>query len=177
LFGSFLSLFVTSGCDTAQRELGLSDIATCGCGLVHQGLFQGFAGGVDCTTNEIRCLVPPAQYCASGTINYELTAGIFTTVGINSNVSACFDVESGFPAGVNKLDGKICFEFSTNDFKFDKCTVAIGEEKCTKCDICSNGLDFTFDCSNIRLETESTMTSVNGPNVTECLGFSTLPIP
>jgi hypothetical protein len=177
LFNIFLRPVVPRACDLAQKTLGLESIATCECDLEYVGIFQGLTGGVGCTTSEERCLVPPDKFCATGTVDFALKAGVFVDTGFNSNITACFKVKSGFPTGIVSLAEDICFEFSTKGLGFDACTVTIGTGTCQKCEICDSGTDFKFDCANIDLETSSNEITINGPTITDCIGLSAVPIP
>lgn len=177
LFNRLLGRYVGPACDLAQSTLGLEDSFTCECDLDYAGLFRGLTGGVACTTTEERCLVPPDSFCAAGTIDFELAAGLFVDTGFNSNITACFDVESGFPDGLVELDNNICFEFATKGLAFDACTVTIGTATCKECTICPTGVDFKFDCSNVDLESKSAEITINGPAITDCIGLSAIPVP
>jgi hypothetical protein len=120
-------------------------------------------------------LVQPDKFCASGTIDFELAAGVFIPTGLNSNVTACFDVKSGFPEGIVKLDNEICFEFATKGLGFDVCTVTIGTNTCQECTVCDSGTDFKFNCTNIDLETENADVNIPGPVIETCIGLSAIP--
>ena len=177
LFNVLLRPLVGPACDLAQSTLGLDGVADCACDLSYAGLFRGFRGEVACLTDTLRCLVPPDKFCASAKVDFELAAGVFVDTGFNSNITACFKVDSGLPNGIVKLVDEICFEFSTKGLAFDACTVKIGKETCQKCQICESGTDFTFDCGNIDLEKAQDSVTIPGPNVTNCIGLSAVPIP
>ena len=175
LFNTLLRPLVGPACDLAQEAIGLEGTATCDCDLSYEGIFRGFSGDVGCKTTQRRCLVPPNLFCADGTIDFELSAGLFVDTGLNSNVTACFTVESGFPDGIVELDNNICFEFATKGLAFDACTVTIGSGVCQECKICETGVDFKFNCSNIDLETASTSIKIDGPAIANCIGLSAIP--
>ena len=175
LFDRLLSPLVGPACDLAQQTLGLQDTATCTCDLDYQGVFRGFEGDVNCVTTSTRCLVQPDLFCASGTIDFELAAGLFVDTGLNSNITACFDVKSGFPDGIVELDNEVCFEFATKGLAFDACTVTIGTNTCQECTICESGVDFKFNCTNVDLETANADVTIPGPATATCLGLSAVP--
>lgn len=175
LFETLLNPLVGRACELAQDQLGLQDTATCTCDLGFEGLFRGFVGDVNCETTERRCLVQPDLFCADGTIEFDLKAGLFVDTGLNSNVTACFDVKSGFPEGIVELDNIICFEFATKGLKFDACTVNIGDDTCQSCEICDSGVDFKFNCTNVDLETANADIKIDGPAISTCLGLSAIP--
>lgn len=179
LFNTLFSPLVDRACNLAQASLGLQETATCECDLNYQGIFQGFAGAVVCTTTERRCLVQPDLFCADGTIDFDLKAGLFVPTGLNSNVTACFDVESGFPEGIVELDNSVCFEFAAAGLAlaFDACTVTIGSGTCQSCEICESGTDFKFNCTNIDLETANDNIKIDGPAIATCVGLSAVPTP
>jgi hypothetical protein len=175
LFDALLSPLVGPACDLAQEQLGLQNTATCDCSLDYQGIFRGFLGEVNCKTTQQRCLVQPDLFCADGTIKFELAAGLFVDTGLNSNVTACFNVKSGFPDGIVSLADELCFEFATKGLALDACTVTIGTSTCQECTICESGVDFKFNCTNVDLETANNDITIAGPAISTCLGLSAIP--
>ena len=178
LFNTLLRPLVGPACDLAQEALGLEGTANCDCDLSYQGIFRGFKGEVVCDTDIPQCFLPPDLFCATAELKFQLAAGLFVDTGLNSNISACFDVKSGFPdltVPIADFDNEFCFQFSPKGLELDKCSVQISSKACTSCEICESGVDFKFNCSNIDLEKKSEVITVPGPEITKCIGLSAIP--
>ena len=149
----------------------------CDCDLSYQGIFRGFKGEVACKTKS-QCFVPPSSFCATGDIEFDLAAGLFVETGLDSNITACFNVTDGFPNFLGtflELDNLFCFQFKPKGLKLDECSVKIGEKDCNSCVVCDSDVDFKFDCSNIDLESKNGNVTILGPNITTCIGLSAIP--
>jgi hypothetical protein len=173
LFNQLFRPLFQNICDAGLTALGIDGTLDCSCVLEFKGLFQGFDGMAGCTLDEPRCLVPPSLYCATGSIDIGVEGGFFTGTELTSDISACFEVQSGLPGGILSLDN-ICFTFIPDGLRLASCTVAIGEVECESCSICDSGIDFKFDCSNIDL-LPSPLLKVPGPKFESCLGLSLIP--
>jgi hypothetical protein len=172
LLNAFLQPVVQGVCATTQTELGLDGTLDCTCNAQSLGLFRGVDGNITCTLPEPRCFVPPSLYCADGTIDVSVSGGIFTQTAIETDITGCFQVDSGFPGGIASIDD-ICFNFVPNGLSLETCTASVGGAECQNCTICDSGIDFTFDCSNIDILPG--VLRLPGPKVTTCLGLSLIP--
>jgi hypothetical protein len=174
LFNVLFRPFIQSACDLATSTLGIDSTLDCSCDVRYKGPFQGFSGDVGCILDPPRCLVPPDLYCATGSIDAGVEAGLFSGTDFGTDIEACFDVKSGLPKDVLSIPD-ICFKFVPDGLKLSSCTVSVGTAQCTSCEICASGVDFKFDCSNVDLVPESDLIFVPGPAITSCIGLSLIP--
>jgi hypothetical protein len=174
LFDLLFRPFIQSACNIATSTLGLDSTFDCSCDVRFKGLFQGFSGDVGCELDPPRCLVPPNLYCATGSIDLGVEAGVFFGTDFSTDIEACFDVKSGLPNNVASVPN-ICFKFVPDGLKLTSCTVSVGDTPCTSCEICDSGVDFKFDCSNVDLVPESNLIFVPGPTIASCIGLSLIP--
>ena len=174
LFYRVLTAYVNPACEAVQDALNLT-YTNCECAVSFGGLFRGSTGNVECVNTNRRCLQPPDEFCASGNVNFLLTAGIFVKTVIKSNITACYNVdEATLPIPVSGDVGTVCAEFSTAGFALDQCSITIGTESCATCTVCPSGADFKFDCSNIDLEKNASLGTVPGPQTETCIGFTSV---
>ena len=172
LLNAFARPVLQEVCDLTLAELGLDTAIDCTCNATYRGLFLGADGSIGCTLSEPRCLIPPDTYCATGEVNVTAGGGLFTDTAIESDISACFEVDSGLPGGIASIED-LCFVFVPSGLSLASCNASIGGVECDSCTICDSGVDFTFDCSNIDLLPG--VFTFPGPKISNCIGLSLIP--
>jgi hypothetical protein len=176
ILNQLLGPVTQTACDTTQESLGIDDTIDCTCDVSLRGIFQGFDGSMTCTLAEERCLIPPSLYCATGELGIDIGGGLFSNTDIESNIDACFQVDSGLPGGLLSIED-ICFSFVPDGLSLESCTASIGSTQCTNCTICESGVDFKFDCTNVVLIPGilGSPPLLRAPKIDTCLGLSLIP--
>jgi hypothetical protein len=158
-FGGFRLLTLVQG-------FGSGNTIDCECDFVFNG-DRGFGVDIKCAYTQEFCLVDRESFC--GTPYFEGTYGLKGP----SYSTACFNFTGTSENYVSDLciTGKHSVK---NPTKFAECEVTYGEEVCDICEICGNGRQVRFDCSNIEFDDGLESTTIDGP-VVGCVGIGLVP--
>ena len=167
ILGPYISLVAPGICQTGLETLGLAGVLDCGCTGKYENF--GIVASVACglQPGENPCLVPPSSLCGNVDLATTFTA---SGEGLSGNLGACFEIDSGLPAGFIDVP-KLCVDaVAPVGLGFTGCTVKLGSSNCNSCTICDAAKDggfFKFDCSNLFL----IQGILPAPKLDTCLGF------
>lgn len=182
LFRPFLDFLIRSTCKAIFSNFDDGFRLGCRCRGIYDDYFGGLGGKITCQIDDPFCLInrPFKVYCGE----VDITATFNTRSGI-SNVKACLDITSNFPRDfpvpiddVSQFP-KACVSVvpATDDFlTFESCEITFNKQVCSSCVVCDSKRDFLFDCRNVNVNPAQDVepTFIEGPFVTECVGFSFL---
>ena len=176
--GSLGDRLAQSSCTAVENALYLTNVTTCTCtGDLKPG--SGITATVGCQLTNPVCLVPP-YFCGKSTV--AASVKVKPLKGVSSlvaNVTACFGIDSGLPAGLTALGipNSLCImgQPSLSGLGLASCSIELGGTQCNACTICSSGVGVTFDCSNVNLAGTVLPVVVPGPVVLNCLSLALLP--
>jgi hypothetical protein len=164
-FNLFLRPTLDNVCEKSLAALGI-DALKCGCDVRYRGLGRGFLGDISCATTSATCF---SDYCAIGTLNASVAGSLFSGVNLAGDVKGCFTIETGIDPQV-LADPELCISFVPEGLALKTCTAVINGVTCNNCAVCSSGTAFTFNCSNVDLLPDPSIT-VGGPAISECIGL------
>ena len=182
IFRPLLDFFIRSTCDAIFSNFDDGFRLGCRCRGIYDDYFGGLGGRITCQIDDPFCLInrPFKVYCGK----VDITASFNTRSGI-SNVKACIDITSNFPKDfpipIDEISEfpKACVSVvpASDDFlTFESCEIKFDKQVCSSCVVCDSKRDFTFDCRNVNVNPAQDVepTFIEGPFVTECIGFSFL---
>jgi hypothetical protein len=171
----FLSrLFLDVSCQSTLRTLG--DFDRCSCQLDNR-LTGTSNADFDCSIGLAQCLVEPNLFCIEGDYEGQVEFGFLPFVGLSSSVKGCYNFNSGPPIELSDFGAfrEICLEVDPRTgSRVASCSVTIGGEQCSKCEVCDSGQGITFSCANVDIG-GSFPAFVAGPVVTKCIGLNLAP--
>lgn len=150
LLGAAFRSLVTPNCNRGVQKLDISsDEVECSC---LAGLDNGMYGAVSCRSTGIVCLLNEAntngdKFCGEAKFSESFKRdGSFASM--NSPLYAYL-----FVFGEQPDSDSIPFEINIRANKADStrlsnCEAFIDMEKCSSCNICEDGLSFTFNCES-----------------------------
>jgi hypothetical protein len=151
------------------RFLTLGDFERCTCRLDNT-LFS-------CTILRSQCLSAPDFFCTGGDYAGQVEFGILPLVGRSSNVGGCYTFNSGPPIELNSFGAyrEMCLTVDPEtESTVSLCSVTIGGEDCSKCEVCASGQSITFSCANVDISGPCP-TFVAGLVVSQCIGLNLAP--
>jgi hypothetical protein len=171
----FLSrLFLDVSCQSTLRTLG--DFDRCSCQLDNR-LSGTSSADFDCSIGLAQCLVEPNLFCIEGDYEGQVEFGILPFVGLSSSVKGCYNFNSGPPIELSDFGAfrEICLEVDPRTgSRVASCSVTIGEQQCSECDVCDSGQGITFSCANVDIG-GSYPAFVAGPVVSKCIDLNLAP--
>jgi hypothetical protein len=167
LFNLLFRPVIQNACESSTAALGLEALK-CGCDVEFLGLFKGVAGDITCATTNSTCF-DGGSYCAKGTVNASIAASLFSGASLDGDIKGCFTINTGIDPQV-LTDPEICLTFVPKGLALNTCTAAINGVTCNECKVCSPGTAFTFNCSNVDLLPDPSIT-INGPAISTCIGL------
>lgn len=182
LFGLLLTIrllrypvdrLVSRACDIAEPRIDSDDLATCECDGSFQ-LFGGLKAKLMCTTN-MRVCYEGTAYCGFANVDALLGARIFGRSGfLGTTISV--DMDSNLPNSLTASPPMTVRLFPKGlNFLFNRCEIFIGDQKCSSCVVCEEGVEFTYDCSNTNLAPANAILFAPGPKSLSCVSFMPAP--
>lgn len=182
LFAPLLNWIIHATCQAIFNNFDDGFRLGCRCRGIYDDLMGGIGGKITCQIDDPFCLInrPFKVYCGE----LSLTATFNTRQGI-ANIKGCIDITSDFPKDfpipiddVSQFP-RLCVSAvpSNMDFlTFQSCEIKFDRDVCSSCIVCPSGRDFLFDCRNVNVNPAQDVepTFIEGPFVTECVGFSFL---
>jgi hypothetical protein len=180
LLGPLLEFLVRSTCRTILGTF--NDILDCRCRGIYSSFEEGIGGKVKCSLDDPVCLLyrPFRVFCGKldSTITFNTRTGV-------SKIKACIDIVSDFPRDFPiPIDDvtqfpRLCVSAVPTNMEFltfESCQIQFDNDLCSSCTVCESQRDFLFDCRNVNINPakEVEPTFIEGPFVTECVGFSFL---
>lgn len=182
LLRPILDVLIQSTCKAIFSNFDDGFRLGCRCRGVYDDYFGGIGGKITCQIDDPFCLInrPFKVYCGE----VDVTATFNTRKGI-SNIKACIDITSDFPRDfpipIDDISDfpKACVSVvpSNEEFlTFESCAITFDKQACQTCTVCESKQDFLFDCRNVNVNPAQDVedTFIEGPFVTECIGFSFL---
>lgn len=182
LFRPLLDFFIRSTCKAIFSNFDDGFRLGCRCRGVYDDYFGGIGGKITCQIDDPFCLInrPFKIYCGE----VDITATFNTRSGI-SKVKACIDITSNFPRDfpvpiddVSQFPEACVSVVPSNDdfLTFESCEIKFDDQVCSSCVVCDSKRDFKFNCTNVNVNPAPDVdpTFIEGPFVTECIGFGFL---
>ena len=163
-----LDSWFSEACEGILTSLNIGEDTECECGGELSFSPLGMTGTADCSSTA--CLDETEEVC--GVAEFDIDFGLGAE-SIESNITTCFTVTSGFLEDLSPLLGnKVCVIAETEGLTLSQCTATVGDWECG-CSICESSLAFTIDCSEVNISPVKVI-FIPGP-VFECLGLDFAP--
>ena len=170
IYSSSVDRLVSRACEIAEPRIDGDDLATCEC----DGSFRVFGGlraKLMCTTN-MRVCYEGTTYCGFAEVDALLGARIFGRSGF-LGTTITVDMDSNLPDTLTSTPPPLTVRLYPKglNFLFNRCEMFVGDQKCSSCAVCEEGVEFTYDCSNTNLAPDSIFLPVPGPKSLTCISF------
>jgi hypothetical protein len=182
LLRPLLDVLIQSTCKAIFSNFDDGFRLGCRCRGIYDDYFGGLGGKITCQIDDPFCLInrPFKVYCGE----VDVTATFNTRKGI-SNVKGCIDITSDFPRNfpipideISEFPRACVSVVPTNEefLTYESCQITFDKQVCSSCTVCESKRDFLFDCRNVNVNPAQDVedTFIEGPFVTECIGFSFL---